>query len=371
MKKITFLLFSFLAITFNAYAQFPEDFEAGTTIPAGWTSFIGTNGLGTGQDWQINDGATNNVAFVNWEAVTTGMTSEDWLVTPQFTVDATNFILSFDQSDSFATDYGSSYTIRVSTLSQTTHADFTIVDTQTETDVWSGGPLAQHTVDLSAYVGMPIYVAFVMEQNNGDRWIIDNIDMIANASAPNPVTTPTPADMAIDITIDTTNSNAVAFSWEASSMGDAPTAYDVYLGDSPSTLNLLGTLGDTSVNITGMEYATVYYWQVVAKNVGGEAVGSAVWSFTTEADPTLSVEQFDDLKSFSIYPNPTSDVLNINTNETVNSLVIYNQLGKQVITLQGKQVLNNTVNVSNLNQGIYFITIVANNKKQTLKFFKE
>lgn len=370
MRKITFSLLYFIAITFNANAQFPEDFESGTTIPTGWTSFIGTNGLGTTQDWQINDGATNNLAFVTWEAVTPGMTAEDWLVSPQFTVDATNYILSFDQSDSFATDYGSSYTIRVSTASQTTHADFTIVDTQTETDVWAGGPLAQHTVDLTAYIGTPIYVAFVLEQNDGDRWILDNIDMIANATAPNPATTPTPVDMAMNIVIDTANSNAVAFSWAAAPMGDAPTAYDVYLGDSPSTLNLLGTLGATSVDITGMEYSTLYYWQVVAKNVGGEAVGSATWSFTTEADPTLSVDEFE-IKPFSIYPNPTTNVLNISTNEIINSLAIYNQLGKQVMTLHDKQILNNAVNVSNLSQGIYFITIVVNDKKQTLKFIKE
>ncbi len=285
-------------------------------------------------------------------------------------MDATNYILSFDQSDSFATDYGSTYTIRVSTASQTTHADFTIVDTQTETDVWAGGPLAQHTVDLTAYIGTPIYVAFVLEQNDGDRWILDNIDMIANASAPNPATTPTPVDIAMDITIDTTNSNAVAFSWAAAPTGDAPTAYDVYLGDSPSTLNLLGTLGATSVDVTGMEYSTLYYWQVVAKNVGGDAVGSATWSFTTEADPTLSVDEFK-VESFSVFPNPTSNTLNINTNETINGLSIYNQLGQHVITLQNKQIVNNSVDVSNLNQGIYFITITAKDKKQTIKFVKE
>jgi hypothetical protein len=369
MKKITFLLFSFFAITFNSHAQFPEDFDAGATLPTGWISFIGPNGLGTTENWQINDGATNNVAFVTWEAVTGG-NAEDWLVTPQFTVDATNFILSFDQSDSFATDYGSTYTIRVSTASQTTHADFTIVDTQTETDVWSGGPLAQHTVDLTAYIGTPIYIAFVLEQNDGDRWIIDNVDMIANASAPNPVVTPNPIDMAMDIAIDETNTNSVAFAWNPAPMGDSATAYDVYLGDSPSTLNLLGTLGTTSVNVTGMDYSTLYYWQVVAKNVGGDAVGSSTWSFTTEADPTLSVDEFI-AKSFSVFPNPVSTMLNINTNEAINALDVYNQLGQHVITLQDKQIANNSVDVSNLSQGIYFITITAKDKKQTIKFVKE
>ena len=278
--------------------------------------------------------------------------------------------MSFDQSDSFATDYGSTYTIRVSTASQTTHADFTIVDTQTETDVWAGGPLAQHTVDLTAYIGTPIYVAFVLEQNDGDRWIIDTVDMISNATAPEPAVTPTPLNMADNIAIETANTDAVAFAWAAAATGDAPTAYDLYLGDSPATLSLLGSLGATSVNVTGMEYSTLYYWQVVAKNVGGEAVGSSIWSFTTEADPTLSVDEFI-VKPFSVSPNPTSAMLNISTNETINALDIYNQLGQRVITLKDKQITNNAVDVSNLNKGIYFITITAEDKKQTIKFVKE
>lgn len=378
MKKITLLLLLLLSTSLCGYAQLSEDFESSTTIPTGWTSFIGTNGEGTVQNWQINDGATNNVAFVTWEAVAT--TAEDWLVTPQFTVDATNFILSFDQSDSFATDYGSTYTVRVSTgMSQTTHADFTIVDTQTEADVWSGGPLAQHTVDLSAYVGTPIYVAFVLEQNDGDRWIIDNVDMIANAMAPNPATTPTPADMAVDIFIDPTDANmdmtpdnAVAFTWTPAATGDPATAYDVYLGDSPATLNLLGTLGATSVNITGMEYSTLYYWQIVAKNVGGEAVGSAVWSFTTEDDPTLSTEEFTEQENvFSIFPNPANSILNIKSGIVITSVEIYNQLGQRVIHLNQDTLVNNAINIENLNNGLYLITIASENKKQTIKFVKK
>lgn len=374
MKKITLLL-TLLLFNVLCYAQLSEDFEGSTTIPAGWTSFIGTNGLGTAQDWQINDGTTNNVAFVNWEAVSGG-NAEDWLVTPQFTVDATNYILSFDQSDSFATDYGSTYTIRVSTgSSQTTHADFTIVDTQSETDVWAGGPLAQHTVDLTAYIGQAIYVAFVLEQNDGDRWIIDNVEMIADASAPEPAINPSPEDMAVDVYInpadgngDSNPDNAVAFSWEASATGDAPTAYDVYLGDSPSTLELLGTLGATSVNITGMEYSTVYYWQIVAKNVGGSATGSAVWSFTTEDDPSLSIDSFtkNELKSF--YNNTTNELV-LEYKSPLQHVNIYSILGQKVVS----QPLSNsyeTLNISNLNDGIYIAKILANGAEKTYKFIK-
>jgi hypothetical protein len=374
MKKITLLFLTFISFQFG-FAQLSEDFDSGAAIPAGWTSFIGTNGLGTVQNWQINDGATNNVAFVTWEAVTGG-NAEDWLVTPQFTVDATNFILSFDQSDSFATDYGSTYTIRVSTNSQTTHADFVIVDTQNETDVWSGGPLAQHTVDLSAYIGQPIYVAFVLEQNDGDRWIIDNVEMIANATAPDPATTPTPADMATGVVIDPADDNmdgmpdnSVSFAWQAATTGDPATAYDVYLGDSPTTLNLLGTLGATSVDITGMEYSTQYYWQIVAKNVGGDAMNSPIWSFTTEADP-LSVDEVD-TTNFTLYPNPTTGIVQFESTQPIDNLKVINLFGQEVLRVDKEVLTNNQMDISTLRAGTYILIVTIGDNTSSYKVVKQ
>ncbi|WP_411895817.1 choice-of-anchor J domain-containing protein [Winogradskyella sp. A2] len=278
MKKIT-LLFLTLCMTISSYAQFPEDFSGGV-IPAGWAVF--DNGNGTAQSWMVA-GTTNPYAIIVWENVAFSV-AEDWLVTPQFTVDGTNFILSFDQTDSSGIDYGSIATVRISTASQTTPTDFTIVDTQTEADLWAGGPFAQHTVDLTAYIGQSIYVAFVMENDDGDLWAIDNVDMISNATAPNPATTPTPADMATNIMInDPGGDDSVTLAWVPATTGDPATAYDVYYGTDPNP-PLLGTISNTTVNITGNNYSTLYYWQIVAKNVGGEAVGSSIWSFTTEAD---------------------------------------------------------------------------------------
>jgi hypothetical protein len=366
MRKITLLL---LCLSFQlGHAQLSEDFDSSAMLPAGWTTFRGTNGLGTAQDWQINVGTTNNVALVFWEAVLGG-SAEDWLVTPQFTVDATNFILSFDQTDSFAIDYGSTYTIRVSTATQTTITDFTIVDTQTETDVWSGGPLAQHTVDLSAYVGQAIYVAFVLEQNDGDSWVIDNVDMIANATAPDPATTPTPADMAIDVPLDPTD-NSVAFAWLAATTGDPATAYDVYLGDSPATLNLLGALGNTSVNITGLDYSTLYYWQIVAKNVGGLAVNSPIWSFTTEADPALSVPEVNGI-DFKYYPNPTKGIVQFESTQAIDNLKVVNLFGQEVMRADENVLANNQIDISTLRSGTYIMIVTIGDAVSSYKVVKE
>ncbi|HRO75553.1 MAG TPA: T9SS type A sorting domain-containing protein [Crocinitomicaceae bacterium] len=59
-----------------------------------------------------------------------------------------------------------------------------------------------------------------------------------------------------------------------------------------------------------------------------------------------------------VYPNPTSDVLNIEVSKDAKSLNVYGIDGKVVLTtsLNGTQ---STINVSNLNNGVYFYNITT------------
>lgn len=381
MKKITLLILTlYLTASFDVNAQLSEDFEGATFPPAGWTTFIGTNGLGTVENWKAQDFDTGTAVCV-WEILGAGERSEDWLVTPQFTVLASAPLLYIDSIDSGSTEYGSIYTVRVSTNSQTTHADFTIVDTQTEAEIsHSQTTMAGSTrsIDLSAYIGQSIYVAFVLEQNDGDLWRLDNIMMSSDINAPDPVTTPTPADGATDIFVDpadgadadTDPDYAVAFDWDPAATGDAATSYDVYLGDSPTTLNLLGNTPNDAVNITGMDYSTLYYWQIVAKNGGGDAVGSPIWSFTTEADPSLSVNDYDEA-SFSHFYNNETKKLTLNSSTTAfTSVEVYSVLGKKAFT-KGLSSLSETIDVSTLSTGVYLAKININGNYKTIKFIKK
>ena len=160
-----------------SFAQFPETFDGTTFPPTGWNSFIGVNGLGTVENWKQQLSGTNNVAVCVWEGPFASA-SEDWLVTPQVAITAANKNLTFLSSDSASTDYGSIYTVRVSTTSQTDISSFTIIDTQDEIQIAHSitAAGAARTIDLSAYIGQSIYVAFVLEQNDGDLWRIDNVN---------------------------------------------------------------------------------------------------------------------------------------------------------------------------------------------------
>ncbi len=179
IRKITLLLtlcFACSQIT-TAQTLLTEGFEGATFPPAGWTTFIGTNGLGTAQDWfQATAPNSGTYSAANQYENVTGGIAEDWLVTSQIDLtSSTNTELLFYSTQSYGTDYGSTYEVKVSTTSQTNHGDFTTVASYNESNVGAGFTL--QTVDLSAYDGMMVYIAFVHFNDDGDNWIIDDIEV--------------------------------------------------------------------------------------------------------------------------------------------------------------------------------------------------
>jgi hypothetical protein len=81
---------------------------------------------------------------------------------------------------------------------------------------------------------------------------------------------------------------------------------------------------------------------------------------------TASTKNFDTIAGLSLFPNPVSgNVLNITSaaNSAMN-VAIFDVLGKQVINTK---VSNNTVNVSNLNAGVYIVKVTEDGKTATRK----
>jgi len=368
MKKITFLLM-FLS-TFFAQAQLNEDFESGTFPPAGWAIF--DNGIGLAETWH-ESGSTNHYAQVIWEDVASG-TAEDWLVTGQFTVDAASPILSFSQGDFNDPDYGSIFTVRVSTASQTTATDFTIVETQTELQL--GRFSNTKYIDLSSYAGQAIYVAFVWTQDDGDALGIDNVRMVGQAtSVPLEAINPSPANGEAAAAIDGgdgdgdgTPDNLIILSWDPNTSGDSADDYKVYIGTSATNLSLGITTSNTQVYWNGRAVSTTYYWKIVPVNMVGDATNCPVWSFTTAAVAGVKEES---TQLFSIYPNPASDVLHISTDVNIDNISVINNVGQEVLNADSFDRNTNSFNISTLSKGVYFIKLSANTKKQNIRFIKQ
>ena len=65
---------------------------------------------------------------------------------------------------------------------------------------------------------------------------------------------------------------------------------------------------------------------------------------------------------FSVYPNPSSDVLNIRTNEPIDKVELYNTIGQLIVV---KKTTN--INISSLKTGIYILKIYSGNRIVTKK----
>ena len=165
--------------TMSAYASvlaISEEFDSGTFPPRGWTSFSGENELGLNSNWSsgTDTGFDNrSVAFVAPEDVEGGL-AQDWLVTPLLRPSAENSTLTFDARQIFEEDYGSTYSIRVSTDSQAEPDDFETIFEFTESDI----PFDAYqgfSVDFSDYLDQDLYAAFVLENDDGDFFAIDDV----------------------------------------------------------------------------------------------------------------------------------------------------------------------------------------------------
>ncbi|ANW96608.1 hypothetical protein AXE80_10110 [Wenyingzhuangia fucanilytica] len=84
---------------------------------------------------------------------------------------------------------------------------------------------------------------------------------------------------------------------------------------------------------------------------------------TTLSTKNNNVSDFE----FSISPNPTNDILNINTQEDLNSIEIYDLLGKKVLTANKS---SKQINVSALNSSMYIIKLTSNNGVSIKRFIK-
>ncbi|MFK7952053.1 MAG: immunoglobulin domain-containing protein [Ekhidna sp.] len=164
---------------------FEESFDSETFPPSCWNSSVGTNGLGTSNNWgrvTNNTNSGNGAAYVEYESVSGG-NAEDWLITPEINLSAiSSTAISFYARQSYSQEYGSEYHLKVSTTSSTDLSSFSNVYSYSESD-FSATTFQEYNVDLSDYDGMNIYIAFVMEQNNGDDWYLDDVSVTGQESA--------------------------------------------------------------------------------------------------------------------------------------------------------------------------------------------
>ncbi len=178
MKKITFLFFFLLGGFLSSSAQFSQNFDAGTTTPAGWT----VNNGGDANTWTFgvpNVGTANS--GTNVAKLIYGSTAhDDYLITPQFTVTAgvTDFLTVWAKQRS--NTFPEPFDILLSTAG-TASSDFTttIASTVQPNTTWQ-----KFSYPLTAYLGQTVYIAF--RSTTTDEWEL-YLDDISVGALPNPL----------------------------------------------------------------------------------------------------------------------------------------------------------------------------------------
>jgi hypothetical protein len=95
-------------------------------------------------------------------------------------------------------------------------------------------------------------------------------------------------------------------------------------------------------------------------------VGSC--SFILTVDETLGFDDVELAKLFAIYPNPTTNLINIVAkSQKVDSVMIFDILGKQLYSNSDIEAEQVSIDISNYSKGMYFLVVNNNTTKKIIK----
>jgi Secretion system C-terminal sorting domain len=120
--------------------------------------------------------------------------------------------------------------------------------------------------------------------------------------------------------------------------------------------------------MSGANTPTQTYWSVeyvdALKAVRFGTYGRGVWEFK-ESPLAASDEPLNEV-SVKIGPNPSSDYVYIESRKMIDKIELYDQSGKKLRVL----IQDSKIDVSELNNGIYFVKVYADKKSLTKKILK-
>ncbi|MDP5105135.1 MAG: T9SS type A sorting domain-containing protein, partial [Polaribacter sp.] len=162
------------------------------------------------------------------------------------------------------------------------------------------------------------------------------------------------------------NSSAATWTYDATAGTITITGKGAYLGiPKPHNGGELSNPVDAPASITYLVSSLTETEMTLDLNYGG-----GFWRFLfTKQTATASVDR-NDVVSLKMYPNPTTNTLNISAANTIENAQIYNVLGKKVMSLNINKT-SESIDVSNLASGVYLIKYQVNKAIGTSKFIKQ
>ncbi|MEO5790368.1 MAG: T9SS type A sorting domain-containing protein [Gelidibacter sp.] len=121
----------------------------------------------------------------------------------------------------------------------------------------------------------------------------------------------------------------------------------------------------------GTNYFDLSDWQTGNGGIWQNwAVNAGVLSMVAGTNPECEKLSTPDFENFTVevYPNPVSDKIFLKSKSPVQSVKLYNVLGKQFSTTLSH---DNTIDVSNLSSGLYILKLSSEASEQTFKILKK
>lgn len=120
----------------------------------------------------------------------------------------------------------------------------------------------------------------------------------------------------------------------------------------------------------GIVNANSYKRVVVFCNFGEAGIGENYYFDDIRLNTNMSIDDNDWNTSIKLYPNPCSNEVSISSEEMISDCSIYNSLG-QFIMQYPLNTTNQTIDVSNLESGLYIMKLRVQDKMITRKIMKE
>ncbi len=172
-----------------------------------WTT---VNGSADGVAWFTTDcgglGVTphsGSLVASSWSWNNASMHANAWLISPKFVLPtvAAGDSLTFSWWEAANANYADSYSVKISTTTNDTTA-FTVT---ARPSTAAAGSWTQQTIDLTAYAGQSVYVAFHHVDYDMNYLLIDDISLYQGAYVPPAPDTLTVTVATMDATMGTTN----------------------------------------------------------------------------------------------------------------------------------------------------------------------
>ncbi|NHN25399.1 hypothetical protein FIA58_006900, partial [Flavobacterium jejuense] len=276
MKKTTLMCFIILVFCFQSYAQFTENFDTNTTLPAGW-SIINQGGA---NGWTIYDQGTGAHSGTNIVRIQYNTTAhDDYLISPAINVTSgVNDRISF-YIKSLNSGFLEPYEVLLSTTTNTASSDFSVVLQSSQ--LASAADWEKKEFILTSYAGQTVYIAIRATGTDQDRLAVDDFVNDTAPSCPQPTVLTTNAILSTSAELGwTENGTASLYNVEVVTSG------------TPATGTATDTGVNNSFNKTGLTPATTYDYYVQADCGGGDlSLWSGPYTFTTAC---VAVDSFNE-----------------------------------------------------------------------------